>query len=194
MTQPLFSGRPITIHPVTPERWADLEALFRSDPVCRSCWCMWWRLKRSEFTRNGAVGNCSAMRAIVQRGEVPGLLAYLESDPIGWVSVGRREVFPVLTRSAYLKPVDEMPVWSVVCFAIAKPYRRRGLSALLLRAAVEYATSQGAKGIEGYPVRLIKGEKDFSAFTGAASTFAAAGFQEIAYRGGRRAIWRLIIE
>ncbi|MBC7256582.1 MAG: GNAT family N-acetyltransferase [Chloroflexi bacterium] len=185
-----MDDKKIALYPLTPDRWADFETLFIPDPTCRSCWCMWWRLKRTEFLKNGAEGNRVAMQALVASGEIPGLLAYLDDIPVGWVSVGPREAFPTLNRSPRLKPVDETRVWAIVCFAIARPYRRRGLSAILLRGAVDYALSQHAIVIEGYPVRSIQGEKDFSAFTGTLSTFLRAGFRVVADRGGRRVVVR----
>ena len=183
----------VTVHPVTPDRWADLEALFGPASGCGGCWCMWWRLKRSEFTAQCGEGNRLALQQLVEGGQEPGLLAYLAGAPVGWVAVGPRSAYPVLDRSPHLKPVDEAPVWSVVCFYIAPRYRRRGLSARLLRAAVDYARAHGARIVEGYPVLEGKGRGDMSIFTGVASTFAAAGFQQAAYRGGRRAVWRLEI-
>jgi GNAT superfamily N-acetyltransferase len=179
------------IHPVTPERWPDLEALFGPQGACGGCWCMWWRLKRSEFTAQCGEGNRLALKQIVDSGQAPGLLAYVEGAPAGWVSAAPRQNYPVLDRSPHLKPVDDTPVWSVVCFYIAPAYRRQGLSVRLLQAAVEYARAHGVRVVEGYPVLEGKGRGDMSIFTGVASTFAAAGFQQVAYRGGRRAVWRL---
>jgi GNAT superfamily N-acetyltransferase len=43
------------------------------------------------------------------------------------------------------------PVWSITCFFVAKPYRRKGLTVMLLQAALEYARNQGAAILEGYP-------------------------------------------
>ncbi len=181
----------LAVYPVTPERWGDLEALFAPDPICRCCWCMWWRVRRAEFHRSGSATLRASMRDIVTRGEVPGLLAYLDGVPVGWVSVGPREAFPVLARSPQLKPVDDTPVWSVVCFSVARDHRRQGLSSALLQAAVDYARAQGAAIVEGYPVREIRGAADGVSFTGVLSTFLAAGFEVVADRGGRRVMVRL---
>jgi GNAT superfamily N-acetyltransferase len=182
------------VHPVTPERWGDLAALFEPDPVCRSCWCMWWRETRSEFFRLGSAYHREAMCAIVSHGEVPGLLGYLDGVPVGWVSVAPRECFPSILRSPRLRRVDDVRVWSIVCFAIAAGRRGLGLSATLLGAAVEYARAQGARAVEGYPVREVRGAADGQAFTGALTTFLRAGFEIVADRGGRRVVVRKSLE
>ena len=107
-------------HPLTKERWADLEKLFGERGACGGCWCMWWRLKRADFDRQKGNGNKKSLQAIIDSGEVPGILAYWRGEPVAWCSVAPREKFPVLDRSRVLKRVDETPVWSIVCFFVEK--------------------------------------------------------------------------
>lgn len=181
-------------HPLTPERWADLEALFGPRGACGDCWCMWWRLTRAEFEKQKGQGNKEAMKGIVDSGEVPGLLAYANGQPIGWCAVAPREKFPALERSRVLKRVDDKPVWSVVCFFVAKSYRHQGVSAQLLRAAVEYARDNGATIVEGYPVEpKAASMPDAFAYTGLASTFRKVGFVEVLRRSETRPIMRYYI-
>jgi GNAT superfamily N-acetyltransferase len=179
------------IQPLTPERWEDLEKLFGERGAVGGCWCMWWRIKRSEFERQRGDANKTALKTIVESGEVPGLLAYVDSEPIGWCSIGPREAYPVLQRSRTLKPVDDKPVWSVVCFFIAKPFRRRGVMVRLLRASIDYARAHGATIIEGYPVEPREEETpDTFAYTGIVQAFREVGFVEVARRSAARPIMR----
>ena len=181
-------------HPLTPDRWRDFETLFGPKGACGGCWCMWWRLTRSEFERQKGEDNRQAMKAIVESGEVPGILAYAEGKPVGWCSVAPREVFGALQRSRILKRVDDQLVWSVVCFFIAKGYRRKGLTVALLQAAVEYAAACGAKIVEGYPVEPKKADAPaVFMYTGIASAFRKARFVEVARRSETRPIMRRII-
>ncbi|MFB0546736.1 MAG: GNAT family N-acetyltransferase, partial [Anaerolineae bacterium] len=170
----------LEFHPLAPERWKDLEALFGERGACGGCWCMWWRLKRSQFEKQKGEENRKAFKKIVDSGEIPGLLAYANGQPIAWCSVAPRENFPVLERSRTLKRVDDEPVWSVVCFFVTKPFRRKGVTVELLRAAVEYAKEQGARIVEGYPTEPKKANMPAAfAWTGLASTFRKAGFVEV---------------
>ena len=88
----------LDFHPVTPERWSDFETLFGERGACGGCWCMWWRLKRSEFEKQKGEGNKRAMKKIITSGEVPGVLAYKDGQPVAWCSVGPREVFSALGK------------------------------------------------------------------------------------------------
>jgi GNAT superfamily N-acetyltransferase len=152
---------------------------------------MWWRQKRREHRRQLGEGNREAMWNIVNSGEVPGILAYLDGIPVGWCSIAPRTRFPVMDRSPNLKRVDDTPVWSVACFFIAKDHRNRGLMRRLLDAAVEHARRQGAAVVEGYPVDAKgKRHKADYAWTGYLPIFTQAGFVEVARRSETRPILR----
>ncbi len=180
----------LEVHPLTPERWTDLERLFGTRGACGGCWCMWWRLTQSEFDRKKGPGTKRAMKRIVKSGEVAGLIAYIDGAPIAWCSLAPREQFSRLARSRVLKPVDDKPVWSIVCFFVAKPFRRQGITVKLLKAAVDFARTQGAKIIEGYPIDPKSNYADAFAHTGLASAFEKAGFKEALRRSPTRPIMR----
>jgi len=187
------SPQDLEFQPVTPERWRDLEALFGEHGAYGGCWCMWWRLTRSEFAKQLGQGNKEAFKRIVDAGEIPGLLAYADGRPVAWCSVAPRETFPALERSRTLKRVDDKPVWSIVCFFIAKSARRKGVMQKLLRAAVECARAHGAKIVEGYPVEPTGSLSGSSGFTGVVSTFRKAGFVEVLRRSKTQPIMRCYV-
>jgi GNAT superfamily N-acetyltransferase len=185
----------VECHPVTLERWPDLEALFGPRGACGGCWCMWWLLKRSQFVRQKGEENRRALRHIVDAGGVPGLLAYTDGQPIGWCAVAPRESYAVLERSRILKRIDDAPVWSVVCFFVSKAFRGKGLTTALLRAAIEYAARHGARIVEGYPVEPKKARMpDVFAYTGLASAYRRVGFVEVARRSETRPLMRYFVE
>jgi GNAT superfamily N-acetyltransferase len=181
----------VEFHVLTPDRWADLEALFGPRGACAGCWDMWWRRPRSEFEREKGEGNRAAFHALVESGVVPGILAYVDGQPAGWCAVLPREAYPSLARSRTLQPVDDQPVWSVACFFVARAHRRHGLTVRLLEQAVAHAASCGARIVEGYPVEPKTGKMpDAWAWNGTAATFRHAGFEEVVRRSPTRPIMR----
>lgn len=181
----------LTFHPLTAERWPDLEHLFGVRGACGGCWCMVWRLRRAEWTRGKGKGNKRSFRALVARDAQPGVLAYHKGEPIGWCAIAPRDAYPVLANSRVLAPVDEQPVWSITCLFIAKPYRKQGVSARLLDAAARFARKEGARIVEGYPVEpYTEKMPDVFAWTGLVSAFEKAGFREVARRSEYRPIMR----
>jgi GNAT superfamily N-acetyltransferase len=191
--KPKKRSRPpqLAIRPVTAARWDDLEKLFGPRGACGGCWCMYWRLRRSEFDKKKGPGNKRALKRLVGEGSVPGLLAYAGKEPIGWVSLAPREEFPVLENSRVAARVDSKPVWSVVCLFIAREHRNRGVSVALLRAAADYAKKKGGRIVEGYPVEPKQDPMpDVFAYTGLASAFRRAGYREVARRTPTRPVMR----
>ena len=180
----------LSFHPLSADRWDDVEALFGERGACAGCWCMYWRLGAKEYSAGKGPGNKSAFRRIVDRGDEPGLLAYAGEEPVGWCAVAPREAYPRLDRSRVLAPVDETAVWSISCLFIARPWRRRGVSRALIEAAVAHARSRGAKVVEGYPVEHAGPQADAFVWTGLASAFLRAGFREVARRSPTRPIMR----
>ena len=179
---------------LTRKRWADFEELFGEHGATGGCWCMWWRLTNKEFEAQKGGANRRAMKSVVDSGRVPGILAYHQGRAVGWCSVAPRGEFPRLERSRVLKPVDSQSVWSVVCFFVAKEYRRRGVAKRLLKAAVEYVRAQGGHILEGYAVEPKEGKiPDLFAYHGPVSLYESVGFKEVARRSGTRPIMRYLI-
>ena len=181
----------LEFHALTPGRWGDLEALFGVRGACGGCWCMTWRLARSEFNRQKGEGNHRALHALVASGAEPGLLAYAGDAPVGWCAVAPRESYPVLERSRILARVDDRPVWSITCLFVARPARRAGVSVALIHAAAAHATHHGASLVEAYPVEPYSEQVPPAfAWRGLASAYLQAGFVEVARRSRTRPIVR----
>ncbi len=189
---------PIEVHPLTPERWNDLLTLF-SGPggsQVRGCWCMFYRRSgRANIPPDlsAAQFNQRALKALVDEGVAPGLLGYRSGKPIAWVSLGPREDYAKLAKSPVMKPVDDKPVWSVVCFFTSLPARGEGISQIMLAHATEFARANGARLLEAYPVDRSDRGRDDSMWFGAKSMYDKAGFKEIVRRKPTRPIVRKAI-
>ena len=180
----------LTFHPLTPERWPDLEALFGPRGAYGGCWCMFWRQTRSEFERLRGETNRQLFKALVEAGLPTGILAYDAEKPVGWCAVAPREEYGSLSRSRVLKPVDDQPVWSVTCFFVARGWRRRGVTVGLLRAAADHVRAMGGSVMEGYPTRPRMAQADPFVYMGTESAFLQAGFTEAARPSPSRSIMR----
>jgi len=177
--------------PLTVANWPDFERLFGPHGAYGGCWCMWWRLTRKEFERQHGDGNRRAMKALVESGVVAGILGCLDGEPVGWCSVAPREQFVALERSRVMARIDEQPVWSIVCFYVAREARRRGLMRPMIRAAVEHAARHGGRVVEAYPTLPRDRElPPVSSFMGLPAAFAAEGFVEVAWPSARRVVMR----
>jgi len=181
----------LEIVPLTPERVPDLARLFGQGGDAKWCWCAWYRRRNVDFRTATAETN----RAVLERaaeataadGRAPGLIAYQAGEPIGWVSVGPRDDYPRLQHSKVLGPVDERPVWSIVCFVVARSVRGKGVARALLDAAIAYAREHGATLLEAYPADTAGGRVPAAhAFKGTVSMFERAGFEVVERRQANR--------
>lgn len=187
----------LTVLPATPERWPDLEAIFaaRGCSVARGCWCMYYRHSGAQLSPPGGTSrgqaNRARLKALVDAGRMPGLIGYRGGIPVGWVSLGPREEFAKLKRSPVMKPVDDRPVWSIVCFVVPSAYRGQGVARALLRGAIAHARERGATVVEAYPVDRPGRSGDEAMWFGAKSMYDRAGFEEVARRKPERPMVRL---
>ena len=189
----------LEVRPVTADRWQELADFFGPSGAFSHCWCTWWRQTSSEFSgglRDGGAGNRALMHAVVEAGSEPGLLAYRDGVPVGWISVAPRPQFGRILRSRRIGPpaseANDERTWSVVCFWIPRAERGKGVATALLDAAVEHARARGATTLEGYPVDAADGRLPSSnVFTGTVTMFTRAGFAEVGRpRGSQRVVRR----
>lgn len=172
------------------DRWNDFEELFGENGACGGCWCMSWRLKKSDFERQKGDMNKNEMKSLVEKNETVGVLAYIEGKPIGWCAVAPRDKYVRLENSRVLKRIDDEPVWSITCLFISKNYRRKGISTELIKAAINYCKLNEVKIIESYPT-VPYDSKVSGAFlwTGIPSSYEKAGFA----LAEKRSKWKLMM-
>ena len=171
--------------PLTPERWTDFETLFGPNGACAGCWCAWFLMTNREFKDSTKEGHKQLMNELVEDGVEPGIIAYADGVPAGWVALAPRERYKRLATSDHLGPVDDQPVWVIPCFFIQRDYRRQGLMGKLLSAAIAYARSKGVKTLEAFPLDVEEKINSMSLFSGKSAVFYESGFKEVARRDYR---------
>ncbi len=187
------------VEPLTPERFGDFETVLGKGGI-GGCWCMYWILPTSREWSEGAKGgstaaNKPAFRRIVQAGPPPGLLAYDGSDPVGWCRVMPRAALPGLERSRHFKTdLDTAGVWSLPCFVVRKSHRGRGLTAVLIKGAIELARADGARILEAYPWDTAEKQQPATVYLGLASTFTRLGFEVVQRRVEHKPMMRLSLD
>lgn len=196
MTRPAAE---LTTHPLTPDRWPDLEAVFgaKGCSMARGCWCMHYRESGTvepPVGVSGAEDRRRRLRVLADADPPPGLVGYRDTVPVGWVALAPRAEYPRLRRSPVAKAVDDLPVWSVVCFVVQPAHRHQGVATGLLRGAIDFARAQGAPALEAYPIDKEVPGADARLWPGAMSMYRQAGFVEVARRRPERPVVRLVLD
>jgi len=163
---------------VTPDRFEDFADVINPTRRATHCWCLSHRLPAPQIKELGGGSREQAMRRVCEQ-RPPGVVTYHDAVPVGWCSIGPRAEIPRLASSRLMLPVDDVPVWSVICLVVRSGHRRQGVTGHLIDGAVSYAASQGAPAVEAYPVDP-PGRMDLTmAFVGTRSMFERAGFEVV---------------
>ena len=174
----------VKVRPLTAKTWDALAELFREGGDPRWCWCQFWRLRSKDFAALKVPQLRERLHDQADSKLAPGLVAFDGERSVGWVSLGPRSDFERIVRSKVIPTIDDRPVWSIVCFAVASSARGQGVARALLDGAIGYARKRGAEALEAYPVQV--GDADAinpdAAFTGTLPMFERAGFKVVADR------------
>jgi GNAT superfamily N-acetyltransferase len=171
----------LEIQPLTAKRLGDLAQLFGQGGDPKWCWCSFFRLRNVDFSGATAASNRRVLERAVDDtaagGRHPGLVAYRGGEAVGWVSVGPRDDYLRLQHSRILAPIDDRPVWSIVCFVVSRKARGQGVAHALLAAAIDYARDHGATLLEAYPVETDGARVPAAhAYKGTVGMFERTGF------------------
>ena len=166
-------------HPVTPDRFDDLADVINPNRRATHCWCLSHRVGAKQIDELGGGSREQAMRTLCERDVPPGVVTYGDGTPVGWCNIGARSDIPRLVHSKLIRPVDDVPVWSIVCTVVRSGHRRQGVTQQLIEGAVQWARSQGAPAVEAHPVDP-DGRMDLTmAFVGTRAMYERAGFEVI---------------
>jgi len=181
----------------------DLQAVFGSRGSAANCQCQRYKLQPKEsFAGLPVEERIHRLRQQTDcgneaSGATSGLVARLNSDPVGWCAVEPRTAYVGLLRNGRVpwagrdQDKSDDSVWAITCVFTRAKFRRRGLSRALVRAAVDLAREQGARAIEAYPIIGTKNAIAEELHVGTCSMFAAAGFVEVSRPTVRRAVMRI---
>ena len=173
----------LVFRPLTPELMDAFGEVLRGN-FGAGCWCMYPRLSDAETRGLPGEGSQSrrkrvAMTELTGRSRAPGLLAFENDEPVGWVAVAPRDELGRIARSRATPPVDDLDVWVIPCITVRKDARGRGIAVALIEAAVQYAAEQGAPAVEAYPRAGDERTGDDSAYFGTEPLFRQAGFRVV---------------
>jgi GNAT superfamily N-acetyltransferase len=178
----------VLIRPLAPSRAEDVKTITRGSWGAQ-CWDLHPRLTASEQRSLGIAGRTTTAveakrREIVaklarRRSNAPMLVAYVDREPAGFVSLGPRSDFSRVANSKATPPVDDVAAWVIPCLTVRRGYRGRGVGVALLRAAVTYAGERGAPAIEGYPRAGGARVHDDFAYIGTEALFRKAGYRRV---------------
>lgn len=189
----------VNIKPVAPGLWPDFEDLFGKQGACYGCWCTHFRLPPAVRRENNRERNKDVIRARIEEGPPPGLLAFYGETPVGWMQIGPRADVPEWNNAGRVSaPLDatdaaDPRVWAISCFFIRGAARGKGLTHRLVEAGLAFARDNGARVVEVCPMDQSKDSRSVGLFVGSTRVFERAGFETVATRKAGRPLMRLAL-
>jgi GNAT superfamily N-acetyltransferase len=192
----------ISVVPANEASWDDLQTVFGTRGQASRCQCQRYKLRpRESFASFPAEERAHRLRQQTdcgyrESGTTSGLVAYLDSEPVGWCAVEPRTAYPSLLRNSRIpwagraEDKTDASVWAVTCIFTRAGFRKRGVSRALARAAVDFARERGARAIEGYPMTTKNAILE-ELHVGTRGVFADAGFTEVSRPTLRRVVMRV---
>ncbi len=188
--------------PANEASWEDLESIFGRRGQAARCQCQRYKLAPGEsFRSSPAEERAARLRRQtrcddLESGTTSGLVAYLDGEPVGWCAVEPRTAYTGLVRNNRVpwagRAQDKAngSIWAVTCLLTRAGYRKRGISRILARAAVEFARGRGARALEAYLMTTKKAIRE-ELHVGTEAIFANAGLAKISRPTPRRAVMRI---
>jgi GNAT superfamily N-acetyltransferase len=192
----------LRVVPVVDAPWDDVRTVFGTKGDPSTCWCQYFKVDAEAWKRQDVPWFERQLCEQVDEGRAskgagPGLLAYVDDEPAGWVAIEPRTAYPRILSSKLIssssEPVDAADVWFVSCFVVRVGHRRQGVAAALLEGAVEHARANGARVVEAFPVEAGPEVSSAELYHGPLSAFEAAGFEVVARPSARRAVVRMVV-
>src|SRR5262245_2446391 len=121
-----------TVKPLTADLWPAFEDLFGKQGACYGCWCTHFRLPPAVRRQNDRQSNKDHIRARIEAGPPPGLLAFDGEKAVGWMQIGPRADVPEWNNARRASaPLEtdhhtDPGAWAISCFFIRTSARGRG--------------------------------------------------------------------
>ena len=168
-----------TIRELTPALLDDYLSFFDHDafadhPQWGFCYCRLHHFphKERDWRTTTASENREAVINLILEGTLQGCLAYSGNKVVGWCNAGPR--VRMTTTPDYEEP-DAESIGSIMCFIVAREYRRGGIARQLLDAACAGFAARGLTIAEGYVLKGAQG--DAMNYPGPLSMYLSAGFE-----------------
>lgn len=169
----------IQVVPATVDRWGDVVTILGGNGDT-GCWCQAPRGRAFGYGRAEPGARREALLSQLDEDPPAGMLAYIDGEVAGWCGFAPRPRLPRLERSRTIPKIDDLPVWSILCFNIRVGFRRRGVAAALLDGLIDYARRSGAPGLEAYPIDPEGGRVNANfGYVGVTPMFEKAGFRRV---------------
>jgi GNAT superfamily N-acetyltransferase len=195
MSEPGSAATAYEIRPLTPETWPAFDDLvIRHNGIFGGCYCIWFHPDGPERGQ-GREGNRQLKKSYVEKGEAHAALVFDGDEAVAWAEYGTPAELPSLH---HLKQYDAEkvadPDWRITCVFVDRRHRRKGLTELAVRGALDLIAEAGGGVVESYPHDLTEQTKKMSSsflYNGTRRLYERLGFTYVRPKGLKNCVMAL---
>jgi GNAT superfamily N-acetyltransferase len=181
------------VRPLDVSTWEAFARLVeRHNGVFGGCWCTWFHTFHAEKTYT-AEGNRALKERLVKEGRAHAALVFDGDEAVAWCQYGSPEELPnIHHRKEYEATLDKLPDYRITCIFVDKKYRRKGVTEVALRGAMNLIAQAGGGVVEGYP-HDNSGKKVSVLYNSTRSLYERLGFSYVRSKGLRNCVMRRVV-
>jgi hypothetical protein len=181
------------VRPLDASTWDAFARLVeRHNGVFGGCWCTYFHTMHDEKTFS-AEDNRALKQRLVAEGRAHAALVFDGDEAVAWCQYGSPQELPnIHHRKQYEATLDRLPDYRITCIFVDRKYRRRGVTAVALRGAVDLIADAGGGVVEGYP-HDTDGKKVSVLYNSTRSLYERAGFDFVRPKGLRNCVMRRVV-
>jgi len=175
------------VRPLTAETWSAFDDLVvRHGGIFGGCWCIWFH-PDSDERGQGAEANRALKKRFVDEGAAHAALVFDGDEAIAWAEYGTPVELPSLHhRKQYDAEKEADPDYRITCVFVDRRYRRRGVTEVAIRGALDLISQAGGGVVESYPHDLTEQTKKMSSsflYNGTRRLYERLGFTYLRPKG-----------
>jgi GNAT superfamily N-acetyltransferase len=195
MSEPGSTATAYEVRPLTPETWPAFDDLvIRHNGIFGGCYCIWFHPDGPDRGQ-GREGNRQLKKSYVEKGEAHAALVFDGDEAVAWAEYGTPTELPSLH---HLKQYDAEkvvdPDWRITCVFVDRRHRRRGVTELAIRGALDLIAEAGGGVVESYPHDLTEQTKKMSSsflYNGTRRLYERLGFTYVRPKGLKNCVMAL---
>ena len=183
-----------TVEPLTPQTWdAYARLMERHNGVFGGCWCTYFQTLRARRPTTPTTTARSSSGSWTE-GRAHAALVVDGDEAVAWAQYGSPAELPnIYHRKEYEEAGDAAPDYRITCIFVDKTHRRRGVTELALRGALDLIGQAGGGVVEGYPHDTTDGRKVSVLYDGTRALYERVGFDYVRPKGLRNCVMRTTV-
>jgi GNAT superfamily N-acetyltransferase len=185
------------IRPLSTETWPAYAAMIeRNTGLFSGCWDTWFHtLTKDKNEDRTAESNRDLKCRLVAEGRAHAAVVFDGDEAVAWCQFGSPEELPnIHHRKQYLEEADLIPDYRLTCIYVDKAHRRKGITEVAIRGALDLIAQAGGGVVEGYPHETP--EKRVSAsflYNATRDVYERLGFTFVRPKGLKNCVMRITV-